>query len=687
MMAFLVVPFKWTRKFLRTIIPIKSVRWLVYLLLAVGVIGVGGWYITDYFEGKTHPRFIVLGMDGADPDIIRDMIEKGDLPNFARLKRRGELQSLRVPNPPISPTSWASFITGANPGRHGIFGFIGRNPETYAPELFTTLAPAKTFLGLPSELDVPGPYKFPLFPSKFVNQRSGRAFWDVTSENGIRSNMIRVPVTFPPESVDGKMLSGLGTPDLKGTQGTYSFWTENNTEARKKSGDAQSVYFTGSTAESSIKGPENTLTDGREPTELSIAFDRTDTGANIDIEGRKEFFLEKNSWSPWKELVFEMGLGMTVSGTARFHLNSLDPFRLYMTPIQINPKNPVMSISHPDNYSQKLAKRIGFFYTMGMAQDDQALKDEVISDTTFLEQSYQGLRERRRILGIELRRERNGLMVGVFDTSDRIQHLMWRYRDPKHPLYDEQDAQMFSDAIPNVYKKMDKILGEVLDSVDESVPVMVVSDHGFVSFRRQFDVNTWLEKNGYLSVSGSISGSTGRFFGRGPRGFDVNWSKTRAYQLGLTGIYLNVKEREMQGTVPAKDRWDVAREIKSKLENVVDPQTGRPVFKEVHLSKNIYEGLRWQDGPDLILGYNKGYRTAWSSARGQIREGPVITDNINNWSGDHIVNAPQVKGTLLTSFDVEKSDPAIYDVAATVMNYYGITPPDIVDGTTLKDWE
>lgn len=686
LLAFAVVPIKWFRKALRVLVPVQSLRWIVYLLMVVGILGGAGWWISGYFQEEEDPRLVLLGMDGLDPGILREMMDGGELPNFRRLRERGDFEELRVPNPPISPTSWASFITGSNPGRHGIFGFIGRNPETYAPELFTTLQPAKTFLGLPADLNLPGPYQVPLFPSEYVNQRGGEAFWDVTSRHGVRSNMIRVPVTFPPESVDGKMLSGLGTPDLKGTQGTYFYWTEESGGLSEKSGEAQSVFFTGSTAESTIPGPRNTLLDRPRPVELDVQFRRTDTGAFVDVAGREEFFLKNGDWSDWKELVFDMGLGMSASGIARFHLNSADPFELYMTPVQINPKNPVMSISHPDDYAKKLAKRIGFFYTMGMAQDDQALKDEVITDTTFLEQSYQGLRERRRILGLELRREDNGLLVGVFDTSDRIQHLMWRHRDDEHPLHDPETAEAFSEAIPNVYRKMDRILGEVLDSVDPSVPIMVVSDHGFVSFRRQFDVNTWLEKNGYLSVRGELSGTTGRFFGAGG-GFDVLWPETQAYQLGLTGIYLNVEGREMDGSVPSERRREVARTIRDELEDVVDPKTGRKVFEEVYLNKNIYEGLRREDGPDLILGYNEGYRTAWSSARGQVRSGSVLTDNTNNWSGDHIVAASQVPGTLMTSFPVEKENPAIVDVAPTVLRYYGIEPPAIVDGESLKEWD
>jgi len=342
-----------------------------------------------------------------------------------------------------------------------------------------------------------------------------------------------------------------------------------------------------------------------------------------------------------------------------------------------------MAISHPESYSHHLAKRIGNFYTMGMAQDDKALKEENISDETFLEQSYQGLRERRRILGIELRRERSGLIVGVFDAIDRIQHLMWRYRDPKHPLYDSEKAEQLSDAIPDVYRKMDEILGEVLDSVDNDVPVMVVSDHGFTSFRRQFHLNDWLKEEGYLAVKEDLFSKKGRFLRTEKHNFFVDWNRTRAYQMGLTGIYINQEGREKHGIVAQNEKWDLAREIKRKLENYVDPKTGKNVFKRVYLSKNLYQGLYWQDGPDLILGYNEGYRTSWKSARGELHGGRLVTDNLNKWSGDHVIEASLVPGTIISSVPLEASDPHITDVSATVLSYYGLERPVESDGKVL----
>ncbi|MFB6345424.1 MAG: alkaline phosphatase family protein, partial [bacterium] len=386
----LVVPFKWTRKFFRMIIPVESVRYLVYVAVALGLIWLAGSYVVAWWSGPAHPRFVVLGMDGLDPDIVRDMASRGELPNFKRLMERGELQNLKVPNPPISPTSWASFITGSNPGRHGVLGFIGRDPETYGPELFTTIESAEMFLNLPSNLNIPGSYNIPLAPPNYTSKRQGTPFWEITSEQGITSTMIKVPVTFPPEQVSGRMISGLGAPDLKGTQGSYSFWTEDPpSRDERSSGNIHALRFINDSANSSIEGPTNTLLDRPKPTRLKLNLERSADTVLIKIDRVDEFALKPGEWSEWKKLRFPLGLGMNVTGVVRFHLNQLDPLELYMTPIQINPKDPVMAISHPESYSNHLAKRIGFYYTMGMAQDDKALKEENISDTVFLEQAYQ----------------------------------------------------------------------------------------------------------------------------------------------------------------------------------------------------------------------------------------------------------------------------------------------------------
>jgi len=273
--------------------------------------------------------------------------------------------------------------------------------------------------------------------------------------------------------------------------------------------------------------------------------------------------------------------------------------------------------------------------------------------------------------------------VGVFDSIDRIQHLFWRYLDPDHPLYDPDLAKKVAGAIPDAYKKMDEILGEILDATDRSTPILVVSDHGFTTFRRQFHVNDWLRKNGYLSVKNNLSAEKGRFLRTKRNDFYVDWSQTRAYQVGLTGIYINVEGRESQGIVSPERKWTVAREIENQLEKVKDPETGKRVFSDVFLGKNIYEGLYWQNGPDLILGYNKGYRTSWNSARGELYENGIVSDNLNKWSGDHVIDASLVPGTVMSSFQLRTENPHITDVAATVLKYYGLDRPRTMDGEPL----
>ncbi|MGM0381513.1 MAG: alkaline phosphatase family protein [bacterium] len=687
LLGFVLVPFRWFRNFFSKIIPSAKFRYLVYLLVA-GLILWGGYAgISSWLSGPEKPRLVVLGMDGIDPGLVNELIERRDLPNFEKLKEQGSLQKLRVPNPPISPASWTSFVTGKNPGKHGVLGFIGRDKETYQPELFTRVEDARGHLGLPPAINIPGPYKIPLFPPEVNSKRQGKAFWEYVSEQGIQSSVVRVPVTFPPEELDGYLISGLGTPDLRGTQGEYSQWVESVTGGEASSGTIRELNFINSSARSEIVGPENTLLDSPRPVETPVEFIRREDELEVKIDSSEGFTLGKNEWSGWKKINFSLGLGMNVSGIARFHLNSLEPFDLYMTPIQINPGDPALQISYPSDYAGRLQDLFGYFYTMGMAQDDKALQDGIISDRTFVEQSYQGMRERRKMLRHELQRSSSRLVVAEFDVTDRIQHMFWRFRDPEHPLYDAEKAKQFNHVIPRLYKKMDEILGEVLNTVDSKTPVIVVSDHGFTTFRRQFHINDWLVENGYMEVKDNLYAEKGKFL-RTKRGeFFVDWSRTKAYQVGLGGIYINVEGREGQGSVKPENKWKVAQEIKDKLSKERDPKTGEKIFDRIYLAKNLYEGLYWQDGPDLILGFNSGYRTSWASAGGTLEEEKIVTDNLNKWSGTHIVEAAQVPGILATNVPVSKKAPAFVDVAPTVLDYYDIDIPVDFDGSSLFERE
>ncbi len=679
----LLIPFRWLRSFFTKVIPHEKFRYLIYLVLVALVLWGGYVGISSWLAGPKKPRLVVLGMDGIDPARVNRMIERGELPNFKELKQRGSLGQLKVPNPAISPCSWSSFVTGKWPGKHGVLGFIGRDAKTYRPELFTQVEPAQSHMGIPPAINIPGPYKIPLLPPNINSKRHGKSFWKYVSEQGIQTSVVRVPVTFPPEELNGYMISGLGTPDLRGTQGEYSLWVEEKTEELELGGPIQKVDFFDSSARSTIIGPDNTLLDSPRPVKAPVKFIRKKSGVEIEIGSGESFFLAEEEWSGWKKINFGLGLGMDVSGAARFHLNSLRPLDLYMTPIQINPADPVLQISHPADYSRQLQELIGYYYTMGMAQDDKALKDENISDRTFIEQSYQGMRERRKMLRHELQRRSSRLVVAEFDITDRMQHMFWRYIDEGHPLYDSEKAAKFGDVIPELYKKMDEILGEVLNTVDDRTPVIVVSDHGFTTFRRQFNVNDWLVKHDYMKVKENLYSEKGKFLRTRRGDFFVDWSQTEAYQIGLTGIYINEKGREGQGTVAPENKWKVAREIKQKLLQVSDPKTGKKVFERVYLAKDLYEGLYWQDGPDLILGFNEGYRTSWASAGGALAGEKLITDNLNKWSGTHIVEAAQVPGTVASNVAISKENPAIVDVAATVLNYYGIKAPAKLDGAPL----
>jgi predicted AlkP superfamily phosphohydrolase/phosphomutase len=223
---------------------------------------------------------------------------------------------------------------------------------------------------------------------------------------------------------------------------------------------------------------------------------------------------------------------------------------------------------------------------------------------------------------------------------------------------------------------MDNLLGRILDRIDDQTVLMVISDHGFNSFERGVNLNTWLCQNGFLALeAGAPAG--GEWF----RG--VDWARTRAYALGLNGIYLNQKGRERAGIVPAgREAEQLKKELREKLRGLVDPQTGRVAIRAVFDSQFVYAGPYAENAPDLIVGYNQGYRAAWESVKGKIT-GAVFEDNSKAWSGDHCIDPRLVPGVLFCNRKISSHRPAIIDIAPTVLELFGLGLPPHLEGKPL----
>ena len=621
-------------------------------------------------------RVVILGLDGLEPTLAEKFMAEGKLPNLARLRKDGAYARLRTTTPAISPVAWSSFMTGAEPSKHNIFDFLSRDPRTYLPDLSSArIGKAKRTLRL-------GKYLLPLGKPEIRGLRKSVPFWKILGEKGIMSTVLRVPITFPPEKFKGHMLSGMCAPDLKGSQGTFAFFTEDADKVRKHEGGvAVLVRREGDVIRTDLSGPENSML--REPAEirlpLVITLDRKAGGARIALKGHKPFFLKEKTFSPWTPVTFKPGLGVKVRGTCRFRIASLEPkFEMYVTPLNIDPEKPALPISHPFIYAVYLAKLLGRFITLGEANDTWALNEGALDERAFLELTYANHQEWEAMLMNALAKTPRGVVAVVFETTDSIQHMFFRYLDKGHPALKVGPSRMSAAVIEELYKKMDDLVGRVAAGLGEKGVLFVMSDHGFKAFRRGVNLNAWLHQNGYLALAAGKTGS-GEWFK------DVDWTRTKAYGLGLGGLYLNLSGRESQGTVqPGAEAAALKAEIGRKLLALKDGANGPAAITHVYDRDAIYAGPYRDNAPDLIVGYNEGYRASWDGVTGVVG-GAVLEDNVKCWSGDHCIDPALVPGVLFSSLKLKRGDPSIMDVAPTVLELFGLTPPAHMDGRSLID--
>jgi predicted AlkP superfamily phosphohydrolase/phosphomutase len=386
----------------------------------------------------------------------------------------------------------------------------------------------------------------------------------------------------------------------------------------------------------------------------------------IEIEGSEPFDLPLRSYSPWIRLVFRPGLGVKVHGIARFHLNRVEPeVELYMTPIHIDPEHPAMPISHPQIYSVYLAKKQGPFATLGLAEDTWALNERVIDEKTFLDQALAIYEERERMFLDALAQTKKGLLTTVFDTTDRVQHMFYRYLDPTHPANAGKDTTEWADAIPKLYERVDALLGRVWPEIERPDTVfMVISDHGFTNFRRGVNLNSWLKENGYLALQPGHE-TSGDWFEH------VDWSRTRAFSLGLTGMFVNRKGREASGIVNEGAEYrSLVAELAQRLEALVDPQSGRRAIRKVRATWECFDGPYRLDAPDLLIGYEGGFRNSWECATGAVTAN-VFTDNTRSWSGDHCVDPDVVPGVFFCNRRIASERPRLVDVPLSIVELFG----------------
>ena len=485
------------------------------------------------------------------------------------------------------------------------------------------------------------------------------------------NSVYRIPANFPPISAKGKTLSGMGTPDLRGTYGTFTFYTDDPTAAAGavEGGEVVQVEVQNNRVTTNLIGPENTFRKNSPPaTEpFTVALDPLEPVARITFQDQ-QFVLKEGEWSGWTPVEFQlMPVIGNVKGICRFYLKQAHPrFQLYVSPINIDPANPALPISTPTSYSKDLVKEVGEFHTQGIAEDTKALSDGVLDDKEFLEQAHTVLAEHRRVFDAEFPKFQDGLFFFYFSSLDLNGHMMWRHTDPQHPGYDAALAAQYGNALEEFYQQIDQVLGEVLPKLDQNTTLLVLSDHGFAPYRHSFNLNTWLLNNGYIALqAGSVPNSNDPFA-------EVDWSKTRAYGLGLNGLYVNQRGREREGIVEPGTAADaLLNEIRQKLVDIRDPKDNAQVITRVDLASEVYQGPYARTGPDALVGYNRGYRAGWKTILGAFPP-DVLEDNTNPWSGDHCMDYTKVPGVLLSNRKIDADAPALTDIAPTILSEFGI---------------
>jgi predicted AlkP superfamily phosphohydrolase/phosphomutase len=752
---------------------------LIVTLLALAAAGPVAAQAGGAAAGQPPRKLVILGFDGVDAKLTARWMDEGKLPHLAELRRQGTFAPLLSTIPSQTPVSWSTFSTGLNPGRHGIFDFLKRDPQTYHPSFAAFDQRNETFLwgrgngwivgsiagiavgllallvatmvrrdlarqaaaraaasaatgataaagggrsrggrlgrragaaiaaaavlacGISAGIAA-GVLADRLLPKQrpvAFNRQRGETFWSILGRAGKRVRVMRVPVTFPPKPYEeGQLLSGLGVPDLSKRIGKPFYFTSELFFSPKGGGDfkVEVVELPDNKGEidTEIKEVPNDLFPGHGdfvtiPMRLTVPADRG--SVRIQVSGN-DLTLKAGDWSGWVRFVFPFNRLIKVHGIGRFRVLSVSPeLRLYLSPIQFDPEKlpPGLAITTPGSFVSDLTGRFGLFKTIGWQIDTWSLTDGTSDEQVFLEDVQATVDKDRQMLRGLLADDNWDVLVQYFEFTDRVQHMMFRFLDPKHPLYTPEGAKRWGPSIQQAYQQMDEIVGEVMRTMPKNADLLVLSDHGFASFRRGMNYNTWLATNGFMTLTGEDTKRKNLedLFGQGDFFVNVDWSKTKAYALGLGQIYINLAGREAKGIVqPGEDYKRVEAAIIGGLQAYVDPATGEHPVAHVFTREEAYGTFDPELIPDLIPSNNEGYRVGWQDTLGGIGKN-IVEPNDQIWSGDHCsVYPPLVKGILFTNFKLDAAGAAsakMGDVMPTILDLYRVPPPERLDGKSL----
>ncbi len=611
--------------------------------------GAAGCQKAVHAAGNTK-KIVVLGIDGMDPNFLNRHWDA--LPNLDKLRHDGEFKVLQTVMPPQSPVAWSTFITGMDPGGHGIFDFVHRDPQTLTPYSSMSRTEAGRSISV-------GSYELPLTAGKVVSFRKGTPFWQILSDHGIPVTIIRMPTDFPPvHCAEGFSVAGMGTPDMRGTFGTFTFFTDNPAEQSRNVPGGQIVHvdLKNWTVDARIQGPDNSLRKDKAPSyvDMTVHVDPQEPAARFD-SGESQVILRQGEWSDWIRVKFSFIPGVaSASGMFRLYAKQLHPkFEVYVSPINIDPSDPELPVTSPDSYSKKLAKEVGLFYTQGMAQDTAAWRQGVFDRAEYIAQSRHVSEDHLKLLRYGMDHFENGLLFFHFFGTDQDSHMLWGKYD---------------DDLLETYKMVDQTVGWVRAKLGSDGQLIIMSDHGFSTFDRAVNVNTWLMKEGFLTLDDPANVGDQELFPH------VDWSKTQAYSVGLNGLYLNLQGREREGVVtPGEEADGILKKISEKLLAARDPDNGKLMVGGVTLSHRDYHGNMMANAPDLIIGYMPGYRSSWQTALGAVPSA-LVTNNTEAWRADHCIDARFVPGVLISNRKSRAVEPHLYDLTVSLMEEFGVAP-------------
>lgn len=631
-------------------------------------------------------KVIVLGIDGMDPEVASRLMAEGKMPNFKKLAEEGGFSPLGTSIPPESPVAWSNFITGRNPGGHGVFDFLHHEWHETTDEDGTvehTFMPVDSIAGstpVTRSVNVFG-MEMPLSGGDQYNKRLGTPFWVKLEDADVPATVYKIPANFPVVASTQRTISGMGTPDLAGGYGKYFVYTDDQfaigQDDHATGGEVinVSIYEGSHSFTSELKGPPALDGKGDLTSPLRVDIDPEEPLVRIVVgegETSETIILREGEWSDYVTVDFEViPYVMGVNGITRFKLQEVRPtFKLFVDPINIDPRAPVADISTPPEWATELADSHGLFETKGMPENTKALEEGVISDDEFREYSISLWERRKRMMLDLLDQHESGLFFYYVSSIDLNSHMMWRLMDAAHPGHDEATGPKNSGFIEWLYMDLDKQLAEVRKRVSPDDTLIVMSDHGFSPFYRKFSLNTWLLENGYLVLKDYDAEKDGEL--RDVLGLAaVDWSKTRAFNFGFQTIYLNLKGREAMGIVEPDDADALITEICERLAGAKDPQSGKKVALRVNKAKDIYAGEAMEHSPDIVVGFTREVRNSNESAQGEVpRE--LISDNLEEWSGCHLMAAELVPGVLFSNREIRIENPKLYDLTATILKEYGV---------------